>query len=117
MANPNLPAIIADVEKGLAGQQHRLNDAALSQAFYDYRGKRFMQVFLRDAETPFDYVQRPYRSAGFTRQIITILTQHLYSPGPSRTWDQPAPSRAAARSRNLGSGPHAVRSARKDKAA
>jgi hypothetical protein len=49
-----------------------------------------MQVFLKDAETPFDYVQRPYRSAGFTRQIVTILCQHLYSPGPSRTWDQPA---------------------------
>jgi Phage portal protein, SPP1 Gp6-like len=87
---PNLPAIYDDVEKGLESQQHRLNDAAMSQAFWDYQGKRFMQVFLKDAETPFDYVQRPYRASGILRQVIKILCEHLYSPGPSRTWDKPA---------------------------
>jgi hypothetical protein len=90
VANPDLSAIYEDVEKGLASQEHRLNDCALAQAFWDYRGKRFMQVFLRDAETPFDFVQRPYRMAGLVRQIITILCEHLYSPGPSRTWSEPA---------------------------
>jgi hypothetical protein len=88
--NPDLSAIYDDVEHGLASQEHRLNDCALAQAFWDYRGKRFMQVFLRDAETPFDFVQRPYRMAGLVRQIVTILCEHLYSPGPSRTWDEPA---------------------------
>jgi Phage portal protein, SPP1 Gp6-like len=89
VANPGLSAIYDDVEKGLAAQQHRLNDCAMSQAFWDYRGKRFMQVFLRDAETPFDFVARPYRMAGLVRQIVTILCEHLYSPGPSRTWSEP----------------------------
>ena len=90
MGYPDLSKIYDDVEHGLASQSHRLNDAALAQAFWDYLGKRFMQVFLRDGETPFDYIQRPYRAAGLTRQIITVLTEHLYSPGPSRTWDVPA---------------------------
>jgi hypothetical protein len=57
---------------------------------WDYDGKKFMSVFMRDAETPFDYIQRPYRMSGLCRQIIEILCDHLYSPGPSRTWDQPA---------------------------
>jgi Phage portal protein, SPP1 Gp6-like len=90
MGTPNLAAIYADVETGLASQQHRLNDAAMAQAFYDYLGKRFMQVFLRDAETPFDYVQRPYRMSGIVRQVTEILSEHLYSPGPSRTWSDSA---------------------------
>jgi hypothetical protein len=90
MGYPDLNKIYEDVEQGLDSQQHRLNDAAMAQAFWDYQGKRFMQVFLRDAETPFDYVQRPYRAGGLLRQIIEVLCEHLYSPGPSRTWDQPA---------------------------
>lgn len=45
-----------------------------------------MSVFLRDAETPIDYKQRPYRSSSFTREIVRVLTQHLYAPGPSRKW-------------------------------
>lgn len=89
MGFPNLAAIYDDVEKGLESQQHRLNDAEMSQAFWDYAGKKFMQVFLKDAETPFDYIQRPYRASGLLRQIIEILCEHLYSPGPSRSWDKP----------------------------
>jgi hypothetical protein len=90
MGYPDLTKIHDDVEKGLASQEHRLNNAALAQGFWDYDGKKFMSVFMRDAETPFDYVQRPYRMSGLCRQIIEILCDHLYSPGPSRTWDQPA---------------------------
>ncbi len=90
MGYPDLNKIYDDVEHGLASCEHRMNDAAMSQAFWDYQGKRFMQVFLRDAETPFDYVQRPYRAAGLVRELIEVLCEHLYSPGPSRTWDQPA---------------------------
>jgi hypothetical protein len=90
MGYPDLTRIYDDVEKGLTSQEHRLNNAALAQGFWDYDGKKFMSVFMRDAETPFDYVQRPYRMAGLCRQIIEILCDHLYSPGPSRTWDQPA---------------------------
>jgi len=89
--------LMQEVETGLQNEQHRLNDAAMGQAFYDYEGKRFMQVFLRDAETPFDYVQRPYRASGLTRQLIEILTEHLYSPGPSRTWSDPAGDEALQR--------------------
>ena len=87
MASPNLDAINADVEKGLTSQSHRLNAAAMAQGFWDYAGKQFMSVFMRDAETPFDYVQRQYRMSGLCRQIIEILCEHLYSPGPSRQWD------------------------------
>lgn len=89
MGFPNLAAIYDDVEHGLESQQHRLNDAEMSQAFWDYQGKKFMQVFLKDAETPFDYVQRPYRASGLLRQVIEILCEHLYSPGPSRAFDKP----------------------------
>ena len=90
MGYPDLAKIHDDVEQGLKSQEHRLNDAAMAQAFWDYQGKRFMQVFLRDAETPFDYVQRPYRASGLLRQIIEILCEHLYSPGPTRTWSEDA---------------------------
>jgi hypothetical protein len=90
LGTPNLTSINADVEKGLSSQSHRLNAAAMAQGFWDYSGKQFMSVFMRDAETPFDYVQRQYRMSGLCRQIIEILCEHLYSPGPSRCWDQPA---------------------------
>lgn len=90
MGTPNLQLICEDVEHGLSSQSHRLNAAAMAQGFWDYQGKTFMSVAMRDAETPFDYVQRQYRSSGLCRQIIEILCEHLYSPGPSRTFDQPA---------------------------
>jgi hypothetical protein len=90
MGYPDLTRIYEDVEKGLGSQEHRLNAAALAEGMWSYDGKKFMSVFLRDAETPFDYVQRPYRMSGLCRQIIEILCEHLYCPGPSRTWDQPA---------------------------
>jgi hypothetical protein len=78
-----------DVELGLRSQQRRLDTAAVAQGFWDYDGKQFMQLYLRDAETPFDYVARPYREAGLTRQLIEILCAHLYSPGPGRVWTLP----------------------------
>lgn len=90
MGFPDLNAIHEDVEKGLASQEHRLNSAAMAQGFWDFDGKRYMSQFMRDAETPFDYVMRPYRMSGLTRQIVEIITEHLYCPGPGRTWDQKA---------------------------
>ena len=61
MGFPDLNFIHEDVEKGLQSQEHRLNSAAMAQGFWDYDGKRYMSQFMRDAETPFDYVMRPYR--------------------------------------------------------
>ncbi len=89
MATPDLDLIREDVSLGLKSQTERLDAAAMAAGFWDYEGKRFMAVFLRDAETPFDYVARPYRQAGLTRQLVEILCAHLYSPGPGRTWSLP----------------------------
>lgn len=90
MAELPLDRLIQEVETGLQNEQHRLNDATMGQAFYDYEGKRFMSVFLKDAETPFDYLQRPYRASGLAHEAVDILTDHLYCPGPSRTWTDAA---------------------------
>ena len=89
MGYPDLTLIKEDVELGLKSQQERLHRAAVAQGMYDYDGKQFMQLFLRDAETPFDYVARPYRESGLTRQLVEILCAHLYSPGPGRVWSLP----------------------------
>jgi hypothetical protein len=90
MGYPDITAIHEDVERGLQSQQHRLDSAAMAQAFWDYDGKKLMTLFLREAETPFDYIARPYRMSGLCRQIVEILCEHLYSPGPGRVWGLPA---------------------------
>jgi hypothetical protein len=89
MGYPDLTAIHEDVEKGLASQRERLDHAATAQAFFDYSGKKVMTSFIREAETPWDYTQRPYRMSGLCRQIVEILCEHLYSPGPGRVWGKP----------------------------
>jgi hypothetical protein len=89
MGYPDLTAIDEDVEKGLASQQHRMDAAAMAQAFWDYDGRKLMPLFMREAETPFDFQLRPYRMSGLCRQIVEILCEHLYSPGPGRVWGLP----------------------------
>lgn len=89
MGYPDLAEIREDVEKGLPSQEHRLASAAMAQAFWDYDAKKLMSAFLREAETPFDYLARPYRMSGLCRQIVEILCEHLYSPGPGRVWGKP----------------------------
>jgi len=75
-----------EVERGLQNERPRLNDAVMARAFYDYEGRRYATLFQRDAETVFDFLGRPYRPAGFVREVVDVLTEHLYCPGPTRTW-------------------------------
>ena len=79
-----------EVERGLSNERPRLNNAVMARAFYDYEGRRYATLFMRDAETTFDFLGRPYRPSGFTREVVDVLTEHLYCPGPTRTWDDEA---------------------------
>ena len=83
MGYPDLAEIHLDVEKGLASQRHRLDSAAMASAFWNYDAKS-LPVFLREAETPFDYQLRPYRMSGLCRQIVEVLCEHLGHCRPHR---------------------------------
>jgi hypothetical protein len=83
--------LIVEVEKGLETEaQGRMDRAKRAIDFWRHDGEQHMQEFLRPAETAWDYAQRPYRDSGLTAEIVGVLTQHLYAPGPSRTWSEPA---------------------------
>jgi hypothetical protein len=79
-----------EVERGLQNERPRLNDAVMARAFYDYEGRRYATLFMRDAETTFDFLGRPYRPSGFVREVVDVLTEHLYAPGPTRQWSDDA---------------------------
>lgn len=92
VAAPKLKAIDlapygSEVEKGLQNEKNLLDAAMERQNFYDYDGERWESKFKRDAESSFDYQGRPHRPSGFLRQCVEILCEHLYCPGPSRTWN------------------------------
>jgi hypothetical protein len=86
----NLKPYGEEVERGLSNERPRLNHAVMARAFYDYEGRRYSTLFTRDAETTFDFLGRPYRPSGFTREVVDVLTEHLYCPGPQRTWTDAA---------------------------
>jgi hypothetical protein len=91
MANIPLQHLIDEVQNGLASEaKERITDAQRALDFFNFEGKRWMQEFLNDAETAFDYLKRPYRASGLAWEVVDILTEHLYSPGPNRQWDVPA---------------------------
>lgn len=88
-ANPNPTGpitdrakILAEVQAGLPNHQLRIADALENQAFYDLDGERYAPR--REAETEFDYEGRPQRETGFTQEVIDVLSEDNYSPGPSR---------------------------------
>jgi hypothetical protein len=78
----NLAPYGEEVERGLSNERPRLNHAVMARAFYDYEGRRYSTLFMRDAEVTFDFLGRPYRPSGFVREVIDVLTEHLYCPGP-----------------------------------
>lgn len=86
----NYDRMIREVEAGLPCARQYLDDARIAQAVYDYDAQRYGYLFAREAENPADQAARPYRPSGFAREIVEILTEHLYCPGPSRTWSDPA---------------------------
>lgn len=86
----NLAPYGEEVERGLSNERPRLNSAVMARAFYDYEGRRYSTLFMRDAETTFDFLGRPYRPTGFVREVVDVLTEHLYCPGPQRTWTDAA---------------------------
>ena len=75
---------------GLECGRDRRDRATRNAAFWDYDGDRYADYFRRDAESSFDYQGRPHRESGFSREVIEVLTEHLYCPGPSRTWSDDA---------------------------
>jgi hypothetical protein len=86
-SNPvDIQPYVTEVEAGLPHEQIRLSGARVAQDFYDWEGKKHSELFQREAESPFDFKARTYRASGFTREIVDVLTEHLYCPGPSRIW-------------------------------
>jgi hypothetical protein len=80
--------LVAEVEKGLSTEaKDRMDDALMATRFFNFDGKQYMSKFANNAESPYDYANRPYRQTGLTREIVDVLTEHLYAPGPARKWD------------------------------
>lgn len=89
-ATIDVAAIAEEVAKGLPCGKDRRDRAARNAAFWDYDGERYCDYFRRDAEGAWDQQGRPHRESGFSREVIEVLTDHLYCPGPSRTWSDDA---------------------------
>lgn len=81
-ATNDVNMIVEEVEKGLPHERMRISEALENQAFYDLDGDRYAQR--REAETSFDFVERPQRETGFTQEVVDILCEHQYSCGPAR---------------------------------
>ena len=82
-----LARIQAEIIAGLPHEKPALDEAMENQAFFDLDAERY--VPMREAETTFDYERREKRMSGLLRECIEVLTDDLYSPGPSRTFDIP----------------------------
>ena len=82
--------IMTEVESGLRHEQLRLNGARVAQDFYDWDDKKYQNLYGRDAENTFDYRFRSHRTSGLTREVIDVLTEHLYCPGPMRSFSEKA---------------------------
>ena len=83
-----LAAIREEIEAGLPNEKGALDEARENHAFFDLDAERYIPM--REAESTFDYERREKRTSGFMRECIEVLTDDLYSPGPSRTFDVPA---------------------------
>jgi len=85
----DVEAIVREVERGLASESvaMRMSEARKSRDFYDFDGIQHMTEFLNDAETGPEFIQRKYRESGLVRMLTDVLCEHLYSPGPQRTWE------------------------------
>jgi hypothetical protein len=84
----NLKRYVDEILAGLPNEQTELHCAIENQAWFDLDAERYIPQ--REAETAFDYAGRSKREAGITREVIDILCEHLYSPGPTRTFDNAA---------------------------
>jgi hypothetical protein len=81
--------LLKEVANGLPHERRRLAEAIENQAFYDLDAERYIPR--REAESEFDWTARPHESCGFTQEVIDVLCEHQYSPGPSRqVADNPA---------------------------
>lgn len=83
----NLNQYREEVESGLQNEIGAMDLAQERQSFYDYDGFRYEKRFRRDTENSFDFQGRSHRASGFLHQCVGVLCRHLYSPGPSRRWD------------------------------
>ena len=84
-----LDRILDEVSGGLQSEvtKGRMDRAQKARDFYNFDGQRHWDEFANDAETPIDYIARKYRESGFTREAVDVLCEHVYAPGPDRTWD------------------------------
>jgi hypothetical protein len=78
----------AEVMAGLKNEKAHLDCAVENQCFYDLDAEQYIPQ--REAESYFDYKGRSKRESGLVREVVDILCEHLYSPGPARAFDVPA---------------------------
>lgn len=82
-------ALIAkEVSEGLPNARLRIACALENQAFYDLDGERYAPR--RESETEFDYDGRGQDETGFTQEVVDVLCEHQYDPGPARSFPDAA---------------------------
>lgn len=78
--------VIRDIEQeirsGLPSERERLTAALRNLDYYNLENERYIAI--REAESPYDYRNRPKRTLPIVRQVIGIMAEHLYNPGPAR---------------------------------
>ena len=71
-----------EVQAGLPHERERIGEALRNLDYYHLDNERYLEM--REAESPYDYAQRPKRTLPLTREVIEVLSEHLYNPGPIR---------------------------------
>ena len=71
-----------EIVAGMPNEAPRLLDMKINEDYYELRNLHYIDK--REAESDIDYVNRPKRTSGMTRQVVEKLTEHLYNPGPAR---------------------------------
>src|SRR4051794_34378218 len=83
----NLELYEREVASGLPNQQAAFSEAMRNQALYDLDAIQYIPT--RGSESSLDYEERPKRECGLTREVVDILCDHLYAPGPRRLFSDP----------------------------
>lgn len=74
-----------EILAGLKCGQDIRDAARIALDYYELRGIQY--VSRRDNESGIEYERRPKRSLPLTRRVVDLLCSHLYSPGPSRHFE------------------------------
>jgi hypothetical protein len=82
---PTLDAAEKQVRQGLPFDAERLREASVNEDYYQFRNA--LHFRRRPDESDTDFAARPKRFSRLMRVAVRKISEPLYNPGPTRTWE------------------------------